>query len=375
MVTADLRRRSLLGLSLVPGLGAVRVAALLRHFGSAEAAWTAPRDALVGVPGIGPVIAAAIVAGRSEDRIDRALRRARAAGAQIVTWLDADYPSRLRGIAASPPVLYVRGGWPAEVPVAAIVGTRRATPYGLAVAERLATALAQRAVTVVSGLARGIDAAAHWAVVRAGGSTVGVLGCGVDVVYPPEHRALMDAMTPHGALIAEAPMGASPERGAFPARNRLISGLADAVIVVEGDVHSGALITARQAAAQGRQVFAVPGSVYARGSRGPHHLLAAGARVLADPDDVLAALGRPPISLSHVDAPDARAATRTQAERALLAGLNAGDAKSIDSLASAAGMAIAEAAATLVALELRGLVRRLPGGVFAIEYTSETRRI
>jgi DNA processing protein len=371
----ELQRRCLLGLSLVPGLGAVRVAALVRHCGSPEAAWTAPPGVLAGVPGIGRVIAAAIVAGRSEEGIDRALQRARTAGARIVTWLDADYPNRLRGIAASPPVLYVRGRCRDDAPAAAIVGTRRATPYGLGVAERLAAALAERAVTVVSGLARGIDAAAHRAAVRAGGSTVGVLGCGVDVAYPSEHRALMETMTTGGGLIAEAPMGAPPERGAFPARNRLISGLADAVIVVEGDVQSGALITARQAEAQGRRVFAVPGSVYARGSRGPHHLLAAGAQVLTDPDDVLRALGRPPAAASGEDQRDAAAAGRTPSEQALLACLEAGDAKSIDSLAASAGIGIAAAAAALVALELRGVVRRLPGGLYAIEHTSRTPRI
>lgn len=364
--------RCLLGLSLVPGLGAVRIERLVVHFGSPEAAWAAPREALAGVPGIGCAIAAAIVTARGGDGVDQELRRAAALGAAVVTWLDPGYPSRLRRIHASPPVLYVRGTLRDDRPAVAIVGTRRATPYGLGVAERLAAALAEQNVTIISGLARGIDAAAHRSVVRAGGSTVGVLGCGVDVAYPPEHRALMDAMRVRGALVAEASMGAPPARGAFPARNRIISGLADAVIVVEGDANSGALITARQAQAQGRTVFAVPGNVYVRGSRGPHRLLAAGAKLVTGPDDVLAILNRS-VTGGRERRRDAGSAGSdpgpapdlTPSERRLIAALGDGDARSVDSLASSAGIAVPAAAAALVTLELRGLVRRMAGGVYA----------
>ena len=364
--------RCLLGLSLVPGLGAVRVGRLVEYFGSPEAAWAAPREALAHVPGVGRVIAAAIVTARAGDGVDRELRRAAALGATIVTWLDPGYPARLRRIHASPPVLYVRGLLRDDRPAVAIVGTRRATPYGLGVAERLAAALAEQSVTIISGLARGIDAAAHRSVVRAGGSTVGVLGCGVDVAYPPEHRALMEAMRVRGALVAEAPMGAPPARGAFPARNRIISGLADAVIVVEGDANSGALITARQAQAQGRTVFAVPGNVYVRGSRGPHRLLAAGAKVVTGPDDVLAILNRSATGGRDRGRDAGRAGSDptpvpdlTPCERRLIAALDDGDARSVDSLASLAGIAVPAAAAALVALELRGFVRRMAGGVYA----------
>lgn len=362
---ADWARRCLIALSLVPGLGAVRVGRLLAHFGSPAAAWTASRDALVDAPGIGSGLAAAIAASRAAGRLDGELRTAAAAGAEIVTWLDAGYPVRLRGIPASPPVLYLRGTPCWDRPAVAIVGTRRATPYGLGMAERLAAALAEQDVTVVSGLARGIDAAAHRAVVRAGGSTVGVLGCGVDVAYPREHRALIEAMRVRGALVTEAPMGAPPERGAFPARNRLISGLADGVIVVEADVTSGALITARQAEAQGRPVFAVPGSVYARGSRGPHRLLAHGARVLTGPEEVLAALGRPGQSAVRAGGDDvAGLADLTPPERRLLKALADGDAASIDRLAASTGLDAPAAAAALVRLEVRGLVRRTAGGFY-----------
>lgn len=376
MDDADRERRCLLAFSLVPGLGAVRIARLIEHFGSVEAAWLARKEALLDVRGIGQAGAAAIVASRGADRAGRAMRRAAASGARIVTWLDAAYPVRLRGIPASPPVVYIRGAWQDGRPAVAIVGTRRATPYGMGVAERLAAALAARDVTIVSGLARGIDGAAHRAAVRSGGRTVGVLGCGVDVAYPPEHGSLMEAMvTKGGALMAEAPPGTSPAPGLFPARNRLISGLADAVVVIEGDTDSGAMITASRAIGQGRTVFAVPGSVYAPGSRGPHRLLAAGASVLTSPDDVLAVLegtktagtgiGGPPGGSSAPDPAGRRElGGLSEAERRVLAAVDPGDARSVDRVAGAAGIDVAAAAAALVGLEVRGAVRRTAGGLY-----------
>ncbi len=375
MTDSERERHCLVALSLVRGLGAVRVARLLEHFESAEAAWTAGAAALAGVPGIGRGLAAAVAAARGGGRASRAFEDAARAGARVVTSLDPVYPARLRQIPAAPPVLYVRGGWPDDAPAAAIVGTRRATPYGLTVAERLASVLAESQVAVVSGLARGIDAAAHAAVVRAGGCTVGVLACGVDVAYPPEHRTLMAAMLARGALLAEAPMGAPPERGAFPARNRLISGLADAVVVVEGDLDSGALITARQAEAQGRPVFAVPGSVYARGSAGPHHLLAMGARILAHPDDLLAVLGRTSLGDSPGAGRPGPPPGLAREEQAVLAALGGGEARAVDSLAAEAGVRVADAAAALVALEMRCLVRRMPGGLYVVSARSQRVRI
>ena len=360
-------RRCLLALALVPGLGGVRIGRLVEYFGSAAGAWAAPRGALLDVPGLGRAIAAAIAEAHDADGVDRTLRRAAACGARVVTWLDPGYPRRLRGIPASPPVLYVRGGWCDDRPAIAIVGTRLATPYGLGVAERLGAALVEHDVTVVSGLARGIDGAVHRAVVRAGGSTVGVLGCGVDVAYPPEHRSLMDAVIARGALVAEAPMGAAPGPRAFPARNRIISGLADGVVVVEGDVDSGAMITARQARAQGRAVFAVPGNVYARGSRGPHRLLATGARVVAVPDDILAVLASGVGHRGGARERPAAARTRgdlTPPERRVVDALEEGDVRSIDRVAVSAGLSVSAVAAALVALELRGIIRRTAGGLY-----------
>jgi DNA processing protein len=379
---ADRIRRRLVALSLAPGVGAVRIARLLEHFGSVDAVWEIPKAAVLGARGLGPRAADAIVAARADGagrRADATLRRAAECGARVLTWLDADYPARLRGIPASPPVVYIRGAVGREDRRAvAIVGTRRATCYGLGVAERLAAALAVRGVDIVSGLARGIDGAAHRGALKSGGRTVGVLGCGVDVVYPPEHGSLMEAMIrTGGALIAEAPMSAPPGAGLFPARNRLISGLADAVVVVEGGADSGAMITAARAMAQGRTVFAVPGSVYAPGSRGPHRLLAAGAQVLADPEDVVVVLdgvgsptGTPAGNVGRGQYEDNHAAERptsggiSPVERLVLTVVDPGEGRSVDEVAALAGVDVAAAAAALVALEVHGAVRRVAGGLY-----------
>ncbi len=400
-------RRCLIGLHLTPGIGAVRTAHLMQALGSADAAWSASEEVLATLPGIGARRAAAIACSRRHVDVNRELRRAEACGARLLTWLDAAYPAALRLLRDAPPVVYVRGPWQdGPEPVVAIVGTRRASAYGLAVADALGEILGGAGIVVVSGLARGIDGAAHAAALRAGGVTVGVLGCGVDIVYPAEHRLLMEAMQQRGAVIAEAPMGTRPHKRQFPQRNRLISGLARAVVVVEGDVDSGALITARCGLAQGRQVFAVPGRVHDRTSRGPHRLLTQGAKMLVTPSDLFEALGLPPAAdLSRPDEPPRRVAARwstpqdgarrggaartdgastapldsrrvdarTHAVRApdrrgleaqVLAAMEEGTLH-IDDLTARAGLRSADVTAVLAGLEIRGLVRQFPGKRFA----------
>jgi DNA processing protein len=325
----------------------------------------------------------------------------------LLTWFDAAYPAALRTLRDAPPVIYVRGPWSdGPKPVVAIVGTRRASAYGLAIADALGEVLARAGVVVVSGLALGIDGAAHAAVLRTDGVTVGVLGCGVDVTYPAEHRLLMEAMQQRGAVIAEAPMGMRPRKQQFPQRNRLISGLARAVVVVEGDVDSGALITARCGLAQGRQVFAVPGRVHDRTSRGPHRLITQGAKILVTPSDLFEALDLPPVAaLSQLDGSPGRVATRANPPQcgALQGGVARTDVAStppvdgmmqgarrrevrapdpggpearvlaamedatlhIDDLTARAGLRSAEVTAVLAGLEIRGLVRQFPGKRFA----------
>ncbi len=366
-------RRCLIALHLTPLLGAVRIARLVEVLGSAAAACEAEEARLAAVPGITPRIAALMVEWRGRVDVDRALSRAAASGARVVTWLDESYPASLRDLRDAPPVLYIRGAWSGgPQPAVAVVGTRRASAYGLGVAVVLGEMLGRAGAVVVSGLARGIDRAVHGGALRAGGATVGVLGCGVDVAYPAEHHSLMEAMLRAGAVLAEVPLGTPPRVQQFPRRNRLISGLARAVVVVEGDVESGAMITARRAWAQGRQVFAVPGSVHARQSRGPHRLLAEGARILAQPEDLLAALGLPGPSQAASrsgpsdPAPAAGGPGRKQADPAarILAAVDEYGVH-IDVIVTMTGLSAADAAGTLSALEVRGLVRQLPGKRYA----------
>jgi len=351
----------LIALSLAPALGPVRIGRLMRAFGSAREAWRASAAALAAVEGIGARVAALIAAGRGSVDVDRVLRRADAAGARVLTWLDDAYPSAWRDLRDAPPVVYVRGRWAADAPAVAVVGTRRATPYGLGIAGTLGESLGASGAVVVSGLARGVDGAAHAGTLRAGGVTVGVLAGGVDVVYPPEHRSLIEAMQARGAVVSEAPIGAHPDRRQFARRNRLISGLARAVIVVEGDVDSGALITARYARAQGRPVFAVPGNVYAGPSRGPNRLLAEGAGVISAPAEAARVLGLP------VPAQPVRNVTpRPPASVPARVLVALGDEfVHIDDVVARSGLGTAQVAAALAVLEIDGLVQRGAGQRFA----------
>jgi len=278
---------------------------------------------------------------------------------------DPAYPMRLRTIPDPPPVLFVRGTLDAS-PAVAIIGSRRATPYGLAAAARLAADLAMARVTVISGLARGIDGAAHQAALDGGGRTIAVLGCGADVAYPPEHRALAGAIAASGALVSEFAPGTPPLRGHFPRRNRLISGLALGVVVVEGMEDSGALVTVDYALDQGREVFAVPGSIFSRHSRAPHELLRQGARVVESAADVLHELGlaAAPERSGQVEGAGAGQADdhRSGADREtrLLSLLESGP-RSRDDIVTTSGWPAGDVAALISMLEIRGLIRTLPG--------------
>ena len=270
---------------------------------------------------------------------------------------DAAYPAALRTIADPPPVLYVRGTVrPGDARAVAVVGTRRASAYGAQAARYLAGGLARNGVTVVSGLARGIDAVAHDAALLAGGRTLAVLGCGVDVIYPPEHRRLAERIVGSGALLAEVPPGTPPLRFHFPRRNRIISGLCAGVVVVEGREDSGALITACAALEQGRDVFAVPGPIFDPRTAAPHGLLRDGAAPVTRVEDILNALGWP---VEHAGLPDAVPALEGEEER-VFAHLDL-TPQTPDAIAARSQLSAAAVARSLVALECRGLVMALPG--------------
>lgn len=277
---------------------------------------------------------------------------------------DARYPALLAAI-PSPPDLWVRGTLERDDALAiAVVGTRRATVYGLEAAERLAFDLAAGGVTVVSGLARGIDTAAHRGALAAGGRTIAVLGCGVDVAYPPENRALADEIAGHGALMSQFAPGTPPCPGYFPARNRTIAGLALGVVVVEAGERSGALITAGLAGDLGREVFAVPGRITSDTSRGANRLIQDGAKLVRDWTDIVQELSNPwrrAVRAPRIERGEAEPLAANSEEARVLAMLKPDEAQHIEALIARSASNPARVAATLVALELGGWARQLEG--------------
>ena len=286
-----------------------------------------------------------------------AVTRGAARGLTPVAWSHACYPPALAAIVDPPPVLWTRGAMAAfEHPAVAIVGSRAASPYAIDVAEHLAADLAARGIAIVSGLARGVDSAAHRGALSVNGSTIAVLGCGADVIYPPEHGTLARAIEPAGLVISELVPGTKPLPQFFPQRNRIISGLARAVVVIEAGEKSGSLITARLALEQGRDVLAVPGNVLNGRNRGGHALLRDGARLVETADDVfeelgIARTGTPPVG-------------REKSADPLLACLPMGDACDLDGIAERSGLTPARLLPRLLELELQGLVRRAGAGRF-----------
>jgi DNA processing protein len=288
-----------------------------------------------------------------------ALARGAQGGLTPIAWSDPAYPPPLSAIIDPPPVLWTRGSPAAlERPAVAIVGARAASPYALDVAERLAADLAACGVTIVSGLARGVDSAAHRGALSAGQSTIAVLGCGADTVYPPEHATLARAIEPHGMILSELVPGTRPLPQFFPQRNRIISGLSRAVVIVEAGERSGSLITARCALEQGRDVFAVPGNVLSGRNRGGHALLRDGAKIVETSDDILEELTGIGSGVPSPDRPPA------PCHDPLLACLPPGEACDLDGISERSGLGPARLLPRLFELELQGLVRRAGAGRF-----------
>jgi len=350
-------KRYWVGFNLVKGIGAVRLQALRDHFGDLSLAWQAPLAALEAA-GLSPKLAERVAQVRRGVNLDDYLARLEAQGIQVLTWEDEAYPPRLKEIEQPPPVLYVRGDLtPDDFWAIAVVGTRRVTAYGRQVTEEVSTCLAQHGVTVVSGLARGVDAIAHQAALRAGGRTLAVLGNGVDQVYPPEHRTLAEQIIQRGALLSDYPPGTPPEAANFPPRNRIISGLAMAVLVVEAGESSGALITAQFAADQGREVFAVPGNILAPQSKGTNRLIQQGARPLLGAEDLLDVLN---LTRLHEQRTARVALPADDVERQILAVLGY-EPRHVDEIHRQTGLPVERVSATLVMMELKGLVRHAGG--------------
>ncbi len=358
----------LLCLTMVPGVGPLTSRALLERFGTAGGVLRASESVLREVAGVGPKLSARLAQARREFDPAAELERCRRAGVGLIAPGDADFPGPLQNIPDPPPILYVRGQLAAVDELAiGIVGSRRCTPYGQRMAERLAAGLARVGITVVSGLARGIDAAAHRAALRAGGRTIAVLANGLGAIYPPEHEELADEILDAGAVLSEMSMGQGPLAQLFPQRNRLISGLSLGVVVVEASLRSGSLSTARHAVEQNREVFAVPGPADSLASRGCHRLIRDGAKLVETVDDILEELG-PLVREVHpaTDAVPIRhpaELTLSDHERTLL-GLLGDQPVSVDELISRTQLATHQVVATLAVLEVRRLVRRVPGNLF-----------
>ena len=357
-----------LSLQAVDGVGDRTLLKLIHAFGSPDAALRATSDDLVAV-GCSSELADAIHRGPSADirrQIDRQVAVVARLKVRILTFFDGDYPTRLKAIPDPPPLLYVSGTLlPQDAVGVAIVGGRRATPVGRVITEEIAKDLAECGVTIVSGLARGIDAAAHRGALAGKGRTIAVLGCGIDRTYPSEHQALRRTIESHGTVLSELPIGAAPLSHHFPRRNRIISGLSLGVLVSEATTDSGSLITARLALEQGRDVFAVPGSIKEEACRGSNHLIKEGAKLIEGARDILEeilpqvdARQRAMLSLDRA-AVDAVALLRH--EDAMVYDALSYEARSVDAVIERTGLGAAQVVATLLSLELGGRIRQLPG--------------
>lgn len=357
-----------LRLAMVAGVGPRIRQALLERFGTAEAVFSAPMDQLRGVAGVGPKLARGIAMAGREIDVEAQIALCRQRGVRIVADWEEDYPALLKEIDDPPGILFVRGSLrSADRLAVAIVGTRHATHYGLRQAERLAGGLARAGLTVVSGLARGIDAAAHRGALAAGGRTLAVLGSGVLHIYPPEHDTLAEEVLGQGALVSELPPQAAPHTGSFPQRNRIISGLALGTVIVEAGQRSGALITARLAGEQNREVFAVPGRVEDRSAQGCHRLLREGATLVETVDDILEQLGPLAKTARREDGSEVRHPAElmlNELEQQVLAAVD-GDPTSMDQLVAKTGLPVARILSTISVLEMRRLVRRVSGSSVA----------
>jgi DNA processing protein len=375
-----------LALKSIPGVGPVLFQRLLARFGQPAAVFQARCEDLLAIKGVNRDLARDLLGFRAWDRMEAELAEMAAAGVEVLLQTDPRFPARLKQIPYPPPLLFIKGTLTPQDDLAlAMVGTRAASYYGLKTCRRLAGALAGRGVTVVSGLARGIDTAAHQGALENDGRTLAVLGCGLDIVYPPENQKLYEQISEQGALISEFPLGEPPEAKNFPIRNRIISGLALGVVVVEAGLKSGTSITVRYALDQGREVFAVPGPIDSPTSIGPHRLIQDGAKLVQEPEDIFAELPglkkgqrrlfKIPGAVEETPAaagggtPEAATAAATTSptpEDPLLALLGS-DPLSLEELVRATRLPAAAVLSNLTILELEGLIRELPGKRYVLE--------
>ncbi len=354
-----------LALYTVPTIGPVRFTALVKHFGSPEKVLSASARELSELPDIGSVIASNIKSKVSWDMAEEQVRRVEKNQVKVITFQDENYPEDLKSIYDPPPFLFVKGEIKKEDRNAvAIVGCRSASVYGKRITERIGRELAKNGITVVSGLARGIDSIAHLSALKEGGRTLAVFGSGLDVIYPPENKKLAGEIISHGAIISEFFMGTPPEAPNFPRRNRLISGLSLGVVIVEAGVKSGALLTAGCALEQNREVFAIPGNLGSKNSEGTNSLIKQGAKLVTKVEDILE-------ELKITRHGDKSSAVQSEPDLTLLSEteknifkLISDEPNHIDKIAGQASVGVSQALSTLLSLELKGLVKQLSGKMF-----------
>ncbi|MFN0159463.1 MAG: DNA-processing protein DprA [Bacteroidota bacterium] len=370
----SIQLKDLLILSSVPGVGPGRLRSLVSHFKTPAAVAQASVKELVLVEGIEKKTAHTIAnfyrdscPSQYKRYVDDQLSRLNKIDGRTVTFWDKHYPENLKKIYDPPPVLFLRGSFQEEDKYSiAIVGTRTPTPYGTHLAEKFAAELARYGIPIISGLARGIDTVAHAATVKSGGRTIAVIGSGIDVIYPPENKTLVDRILPEGAIVSEYVMGTKPDAGNFPRRNRIISGIALGTLIVETGVDGGAMITAATALDQNRDVFAIPAAISEKRSSGTNLLLKQGKATLVESvDDILSELGP---RLKKLIAPSTTKAEPLPPlslfEQRLYEALP-DDPIHIDALAERSAMSTGDALVHLLSLEFKGIVRQMPGKMFA----------
>ncbi|MCK4331529.1 MAG: DNA-processing protein DprA [Dehalococcoidia bacterium] len=363
------------GFSRMPGIGRVKISQLLEHFSTLEHAWKASTGELRKA-GLDSKSADTVVNLRPRISLDAEMVNLKRHKVEVLTCHSATYPQRLKEIYDYPPVLYVRGNpLPEDESCLAVVGTRRATVYGRQVTEEIVSDLARNKVTIVSGLAKGIDSIAHRAALEAGGRTIAVFACGLDIVYPAENANLAREIMERGALISEYPLGIRPKADNFPRRNRIMSGLSLGVLVIEAGESSGALITANQALEQNRDVFAVPGSILSPASRGTNHLIQEGAKLVRNHVDILEELNLAMVA-QQLEMKEILPADET--ESLLLKQLSA-EPTHIDEVCRHSRLTPALVSSTLTMMELKGMVKQVGGMNYVLareareEYTTEVK--
>jgi DNA processing protein len=354
MPRSDLRY--LVGLSLLPGIGPARFNKLLDHFGEAERAWRATEGELTAL-GIDAKALPALLERRRTLSLEREMEKLQRLEVQVISLQDPQYPARLKEIFNAPPLLYVKGELtPADDQAIGVVGTRSPSVYGKELAARIVPQLVGAGLTVVSGLARGIDTVAHHGALNAGGRTIAVLGCGIDVVYPAENRSLYARIAQHGAVVTDYPLGTKPDAFNFPARNRIISGLSLGTLVVEAQHGSGALITADYAIEQNREVFAFPGRATDKGSSGCNRLIKEGrAKLVTSTEDILDELDLT-VAVQQLEI---KAVIPANDEEGRLLALLSHEPVHIDDLSRQSALPAPTVASTMMMLELKGSVRQV----------------